>query len=90
MTEDKKLEQELAEWRTHYKAMSESCDGLAKLVTQLQENIALLQAEKKQWLVKEATMQSIIQQEINRVNAQSQLYLEENQQLKAEIVKLRG
>ena len=78
------------EWERHYTAMNRSCEGLVELTKQLQGTITILEAEKKQWLEKEMAMNSVIHQALTTANAQSNLYLEENRQLKAEIAKSRG
>lgn len=67
--------------QAHVKAMDE--------VTRLQRQVDMLKQEKLSWDADKVKQQLMIQQTLQGSNATSNAYLEENQELRAEIKKLR-
>ena len=77
-------------WERKYRAMAESCDDLQKENLQLRERMAIMEAEKAQWLQDKIKQQQIIQQALANSNQTSNAYLEENRRLQEEIRRLKG
>lgn len=77
-------------WKLLYDSLSPQVGILeARLKEVLAEN-NVLKAEKKHWLIEKAIQQQIIQEALNRANVLSNQYLEANQKLQEELLRLKN
>ena len=76
-------------WERKYRAMAQSCDDLLKENIQLRERMAIMEAEKAQWLRDKINQQQIIQQALANSNQTNNSYLEENRRLQEELRALK-
>lgn len=90
MSEDNECGKSEDYWKKCYATAEETIRKFLKQIEELQQRCTLLEMEKKQWETEKLIQQAIIQQALNKSNATSNEYLEENNKLKAELEKIRG
>jgi hypothetical protein len=78
------------DWKRRYDSLLEAYKEMEGRLKEVQALNGVLEAEKKQWVLEKLNQQLVIQNALQRANAVSNGYLEENRQLKEEIERLRG
>lgn len=76
-------------YRRLYESLKMAHQRLEMEILERNSKIVLLEAEKKQWVIEKLVQQGIIQDALNKANALSNKYLEENAQLREEVKRLR-
>ena len=70
--------------------MCEAVRALEKENAELKQKCLVMEAQKKQWELEKITQQQIIQQSLNSSNTTNNRYLEEINQLRDEINRLKA
>jgi hypothetical protein len=78
------------DYRNLYESMCEAVRALEKENAELKQKCLVMEAQKKQWELEKITQQQIIQQSLNSSNTTNNRYLEEINQLRDEINRLKA
>ncbi len=69
-------------WQKLYESVVKNIKQMEETIRSLVTENEILKAEKKQWSIEKINQQSVIQQELSRMNLINNKYLEEIQELK--------
>ncbi|RLI54730.1 MAG: hypothetical protein DRP09_12160 [Candidatus Thorarchaeota archaeon] len=86
----KQLEKEIIYLMKKRESLEKAISENQRIVAGLTNEVQMLEARNKQWVIRAEAQDRIVNQQIENVNKQNNIYLEEIERLRAEVRRLKN